>query len=441
MSYAAVLRTPHALRTFGSALVGRLSYGTVSLSLLLAVASTIGSYTLAGAVIAVFAGTSAALAPTRAGLVDRWGPRRALPPMAGAYALTLAALAACTWRPGVPAVVLVLLTVAAGVFAPPLGPVMRALWSELVPDPELRRRAFSLDTVCEELLYVSGPLVAGALATAARPAVGVALSALLVLGGTLLLASAQPLRGTRNDAHSDSRNNAPDDAHEAAAAAVPLPLPARIRRTGGLLAGALRRGGGQPGSGRPGPGLFSALRLPIGVAAGVGACLGAYGLLVVVFAEAHGRAASAAWVEAALAGGSAVGGLVLGAVPWRAPAGTRLMVLAAALGLSVCLAAAVPGVPWLAAAAAVSGLTISPTLSTAYLLADELAAAEHRTRAGTMVNTAFNAGGSAGTAGIGLLTGQLPLALCFVLAAAPALAALAAGPRRSAGALRPAEAR
>lgn len=98
-SYSAVLRTRHAARTFGAALLGRLSYGMVPLSLMLAVKGATGSYPVAGAVMALFGLTSVLLSPIRAALIDRYGPRRALPPMAAAYTLLLAVLAYATWRP------------------------------------------------------------------------------------------------------------------------------------------------------------------------------------------------------------------------------------------------------------------------------------------------------------------------------------------------------
>lgn len=116
-SYATVLRTPGAARIFAAALTGRLSYGIVPLSLLLAVTGTTGSYARAGWVMAGFATATVVLSPVRAGLVDRFGPRRALPPMAAGYALVLLGLAAATWRPGVPFAVLLALAAAAGMLA------------------------------------------------------------------------------------------------------------------------------------------------------------------------------------------------------------------------------------------------------------------------------------------------------------------------------------
>src|SRR5262249_45408199 len=154
-----------------------------------ALTDTTGSYALAGGAIALFGLTTVLLSPVRAGLVDRYGPRRVLPPLSIAYAVLLATLAGTTWRPGTPARALLALTAAAAPAPPPLGPVMRAMWSQLLPDEEGRRRAFSLDTVAEELLFVTGPLVAGLCIAAGAPAAGVALSAVLVVTGTLAMVS------------------------------------------------------------------------------------------------------------------------------------------------------------------------------------------------------------------------------------------------------------
>ncbi|WP_316520035.1 MFS transporter [Kitasatospora brasiliensis] len=392
-SYATVLRTPGAVRLFGTALIGRLSYGIVPLSLLLAVTETTGSYARAGWLMALFATSGVLVSPVRAGLIDRHGPRRALPPMAAGYALVLLGLAATTWRPGVPYPALLALAVAAGVLAPPLGPVTRAQWSALLPDQALRRRAYSLDTVAEELLYVTGPLLAGLIVAAtARPALGLVLGAALVLGGALALASSVP------------RGSAESEANSAATAERSRPWQ-----------------------------LLARTRQPLAAAAAAGAGLGAFGLFAVVFAQRHGQAADVAWVEATLAAGSAVGGLVLGAFDWRASAQTRLAVLTATFGGALALTSLAPTLPLLAAVAALAGLTVAPTLTTAYLLTDELAEPGQRTRAGAWVNACFNAGSSAGTAAAGLLADRFPLPLCLALAASPALAALAAARTGAAG--------
>ncbi|MCF3121839.1 MFS transporter, partial [Streptomyces arenae] len=384
--YLTVLRTPHALRAFVCALFARLSYGIVSLSLMLAAKDASGSYAVAGTAAALFGATSVLLSPARAALVDRHGPRRVLAPMVSVYAALLTALAVLTWRPGAAPAPLGVLAALAGACTPPLGPVMRTVWAELLDDDRaLLQRAYSLDGVAEELLFVSGPLLVGLIVQVGPAAAGVAVSAALIWGGTLAFLASPAVRGRR-------------------------------RRPGGAPRGGMRAAG-------------RGLLQPVAVVAGVGLCLGALDLLFVAFAEEAGHPDAVVWVLAAFSAGSAVGGLLHGGISWRASARTRLPVLAVALGAASAAAGLAPGLPVLAGVAACAGLFVAPALTTAYLIADEAVAPELRTQAGAWVNTAVNAGISGGTAAIGAVIGGVPLAWCFVgVAVAPVLAAAATLP-------------
>ncbi|MGW9170820.1 MFS transporter [Streptomyces decoyicus] len=383
-SYAAVLREPHVLRTFAPALVARFSYGIVFVSLAVALTQATGSYAWAGGALALFGASTAFLAPLRARLIDRRGPRRVLPTMAAVYALLLAALTAATWQAGAPRWLLMLLTGVAGACAPPLGPVMRAAWSALLPDPAQRQRAFSLDTVAEELLYVSGPLAAGVFIAVGHPAIGVGVSAGLLLSGTLVMVAS----------------------------------PAMCAPDPGIAAGA-RQMGVSRGRWRGLRG--NSLLEPVMVTAGVGMCLGALSLLLVVFSERQKEPAAVAWLEAALAVGSAIGGLAYGARAWRLPGRIRLPLLALALGLVLSIAGMSPNLWVLALVVCAAGACVAPALTTAYLVADECTDTTSRTRAGTWVNSAFNAGSSGGTALTGLTVDLLPLWCCFAVATLPAV--------------------
>lgn len=372
-SYAAVLRTPYARRTFAAALLGRLSYGTVSVAVMLAVARATGSYAVAGTVMALFGAAVVLLSPLRAALVDRYGPRRALVPLSLCYGGLLCALAAVTWRPGAPAVLIGAVAVAAGMFPPPLGPTMRVVWAELLDDRRLLERAYSLDAVAEDLLFVSGPLAVGVVVQWAPPAAGVALSALLVTTGTLAFVTSPGVGGVRPSG---------------TAKAVP--------RKGLRAARGLAR--------------------PMAVAAAVGLGLGGLDLLVLAFAELrHAGEGTVPWVLAALSAGSVAGGLLNGAITWRTPARVRAPRLALALGATLTATALAPGLATLTAAVVCAGLFVAPALTTAYLLADESATPDSRTQAGAWVNTAVNAGSTAGTAVAGALVGAVPLTVCFVL--------------------------
>jgi predicted MFS family arabinose efflux permease len=391
-SYAVVLSPPHVARTFGAALVGRLSYGVVFLSLVLAVTRVTGSYAVAGGVIALFGLTSSLLSPFRAKLIDRHGPRKALPPMAILYAGLLGALAAMTWQAGTPRDLLWITGGACGACSPPLGPLMRTLWGVLIPDRELLPRAYSLDTVAEELLYTTGPLLAGLFAAYANPALGVAVSAGLILTGALALVSSPVVRNRAAPSKADGTTGSPSPAARTA----------------------------------PAPRVKTWYRHSVVVSAGLGACLGALSLIAVAFAGQHHHIASVAWVEAALAVSSAMGGLLYGAFRWQVSLQMRLLFLTLALSLFVILAAQSPDIYVLVAVVGATGLFVAPTLTSVYLIADEAAAPSARAEAGAWVNTAYNMGNSAGIAGIGLLISRLPLAACFTVAAAATLLPAAA---------------
>ncbi|MDX2914715.1 MFS transporter [Streptomyces griseiscabiei] len=381
-SYAAVLRIPYARRTFAAVLVGRLSYGMVPIAVLLAVSRATGSYAVAGTVMALFGATSVFLSPARAALVDRYGPRRALLPMASLYAVLLGVLAVASWRPGAPGPLLGAVAVAAGACTPPLGPTMRTVWSELAAsDAGLLRRAYSLDGVAEELLFVSGPLVVGGVVQFAAPAAAVVLGAVLVVAGTFGFVTS----------------------------------PAVARMPG---SGAAPKEGAGPRSRRPAAGLVA----PVVAAGGVGLSLGALDLLVLAFAEQRGHGDDVvAWIFAALSAGSAVGGLAYGVVEWRSGARARLALLTAGLGVTLAAAGLAPGLAVLTGAVVCAGLFVAPALTTAYLVADASAPPDARTRSGAWVNTAVNAGLSAGAAGSGLLVARFSPSLGFALAGGTAL--------------------
>ncbi|WP_051828244.1 MFS transporter [Streptomyces bicolor] len=380
-SYAAVLRIPYARRTFAAALLGRLSYGIAPLSMMLAVTRASGSYAVAGIVMALFSGTSVFLSPARAALIDRHGPRRALVPMVAVHTALLGLLTLVVWHPhAVSPLVLGAVTTAAGASTPPLGPTMRAVWGRIAPDRALVQRAYSLDAVAEELLFVSGPLLVGVLVGLAPPAVGIVVGAVLMAVGTAGFVSSPAVRD--------------------------VPPGAAKARTHGKGRRRVLRGLGRP----------------VVAAAGVGLALGAVDLLVVAFAEGRGYGGdSVAWVLAALSAGSAVGGLLNGAVAWRTSAAARLPLLAVGLGLALLGAGLAPGLGSLASATAVAGLFVAPAITTAYLIADETAAPEARVQAGAWINTAVNAGITAGAASAGVLVGRLPTGWCFAVAGAVTL--------------------
>jgi MFS family permease len=381
--YRAVLRTPHACGAFAASLVGRLCYGIVSLSLILTLTAGGRDYGFAGFVMALFGLAVVLASPFRAWMVDRHGPRRALPPMAAGFTAVLVAMAVIPARSGTGDAAIAALAAAAGACAPPLGVVMRTLWGALVDDRSLLQTAYSLDGVAEELLYVAGPVITGVITIVAKPAIGLLVTAGLAVAGTGLFLRSPALGRLKAAATRPSSR-------------TPAAAPA------------------EPGSGRA----ILALALATGA---IGLCLGGLGLVIVAFSQARHDPAAVAWIEAALSAGSALGGLGYGAMAWRISARHRLVLLAAGLAVILLPAALSPNLLVLALLVGLAGVLVSPALATAYVLADSLASPQARNRAGNWVNSGYNAGSSAGSVLSGQLIGRIPLTACLPVLAAPAL--------------------
>lgn len=358
-SYRAVLALPYARPTFAAALVGRLAYGLLPLSLLFTVQSATDSFASAGVVVAVF-GAMSLLLPFKARIVDRHGQHRVLPALAAATSGALAAIAVLTWSGTDSTAPYVALTVVAGAAAPPLGPAMRATWRVLTDGTGLKERAYSLDSVCEESLYLIGPMIVGLVLAIASGAAALMATAGLLTIGTF---------------------------------AMVWPPPAR--RPGTAAAGPARFGIGPLRS----PGFAPVVTTILATAAALSI---AY-TCIAARAQHHGTPEAAGYIEAAIACGSVTGGLLWGRLAHRRSRMTQLTVLVAYLAVGIAVASAATSLVALGAVMAPTGLAIAPLFVVAYLAADELAPPHQRTEASTWVNTANNIGSALGASVAGIL--------------------------------------
>lgn len=380
-SYRAVLSSPHALRLFLPATAGRLAYGVLPLALFFTVAGASGSLSAAGLSAAALNLTVVVAGPLRARLVDRCG-RRVLPLLALLYAASTALLVTAAYADA-PLPVLLALAALAGACPPPLGPAMRVAWAQLTPEGPLRLRAYSLDAVVEEILFTAGPLLTGvAIAAAAPQAALVAAFGLLITGAALFGFAPGP------------------PAAASAPASSAAPGRARLLRSPRFVAMLL-------------------------IVAGFFGGLGLVDVAVPVAAVAAGSPAAAGYLLAALSAGSVVGGLLFGRRTWRTPFAALLPRAAGLLGVLVVVLALLPSLWLLGVGLLLAGLVLSPGLIMAYALAEQLSPESARTEASVWVNTACNAGITAGTALAGLLADAAPRWLLFALGGALVLAAAA----------------
>src|SRR6201986_97976 len=188
-SYRELFGQPVLRRLAISDVCARLPQGMVSITLRLAAAQH-ASMTVAGLVVAGYTLGQAVTAPVRGRLADRRGLVPAAVLCGSGYVLALAALLASSLARA-PAALLIGCAALAGLVNPPLSPGMRSLWSAQAT-AGLRQAAFALDAAVFDLAYITGPVLASALATGIAPAAALAVMLALPPAATVPIGRGQP---------------------------------------------------------------------------------------------------------------------------------------------------------------------------------------------------------------------------------------------------------
>jgi len=179
-AYRDLIRVPGVLNVTASQLFARLPQGMLSLAILMHVQGLTSSYALGGAVVACVSLGEAIAMPVTARLTGRVGMVPVLVASAAVNGLGLLALALA----GSSAPLLIVLGLLIGASVPPLMPVVRALYPQMVRGDGVRA-LFALDTTAQELIWVVGPVVATFLASAVSTAIPLVVSAAVTVGGTV----------------------------------------------------------------------------------------------------------------------------------------------------------------------------------------------------------------------------------------------------------------
>lgn len=387
--YGQLLRTRGAWTFLLPGFAARQPFAMLTVSLVLLVEHTTGSYGAAGAAAAVTGVSMALFAPWTGRLADRHGQRAVLVPGVLVHTLsglTLTALALAH----APLWALLLAAVPTGASTPQIGPMVRARWSQRLQDSPLMPTAAAFESVTDELTFVLGPLLATALCTMAHPAAGLVTEATLTLLGGLLFA-----------ALSDGGRRADPGA--------------------GLARTAVSGGG---------PGRVSALRVP-GVRVlmvaflGIGSVFGGMQVSLAAFTESIGEPGLNGVLYGVFAAGNMLSGLVCGAVAWKTAPGRRLVAGYTALALTASGLWAASSALTLAGLGLLVGICVAPALITGYTLVEDLVPAGARTEAFTWLTGAVALGQAVAVTLAGQLEDRLRDGAGFLVPAGGTLLALA----------------
>ncbi|MGW1890196.1 MFS transporter [Streptomyces sp. NPDC002004] len=364
--YGQLLRTRGAWTFLLPGFAARQPFAMLTISIVLLVQHTTGSYGSAGAVSAVTGVSMALFAPFSGKLADRHGQRAVLLPgvlVHTSAALVLTALAlshAPLWA-------LFAAAVPTGASVPQIGPMVRARWGVKLQGTPLMTTAAAFESVTDELTFVLGPLLATALCTAVDPAAGLVTEAGLTLVGGLLFAA--------------QKSTQPSVAWSAGEARTQVEHVSALRIPG--------------------------VRVLIVTFLGIGSVFGGMQVSLAAFTESIGDPGMNGVLYGVFAAGNMLSGIVCGAIAWKVAPQQRLVVGYTALTL------AASGL-WLAHSALVLaglgllvGMCIAPALITGYTLVERLVPATARTEAFTWLTGAVALGQAAAVTVAGQLEDRL----------------------------------
>jgi MFS family permease len=384
-AYRRVFGAPGVRRIVFFGILARLPIGMGAVALILFVHGKTGSFGSAGVVAGAFTIGLGITGPPLARTIDRHGSRWIVVPGSLVLAAALVGVVALG-EAGAGTVPLAAAGFVAGSASTPIGGILRHRWAILVAPSELPT-AYALDAVMIEVVFVSGPLLAGVLAATVGTAESLIVAGLMGIVGAIGFARVAGVPAGQN----------PD---------------AERHWLGALVSPSLR--------------LLVISALPL---AGT---FGALDVTLPAFGAHHGAAALGGPYAATLAFGSGVGGLLYGARPGLFGPPPRALALLGVLMTLTCLPLpAATTIPEMFVFAAIAGLCIAPQITVRNQIVQSKLVAGTVTEAFTWLALATTAGASIGSALVGPLVEAAGWrAGALVAVALPALATVVVLARR-----------
>ncbi len=379
--YGRLLRTRGAWTFLLPGFAARQPFAMLTLSIVLLVQHTTGSYGAAGAVAAATGVSMALFAPWSGRLADRHGQRAVLVPGVLVHTVSGLALTALALT-GAPLWALFAAAVPTGASVPQIGPMVRARWGVRLKGSPLMATAAAFESVTDEFTFVVGPLLATALCTAVDPAAGLVAEASLTLIGGLLFAA--------------QKNTQPPVVREGHA---------RVEHGSALRV---------PG-----------VRVLIVTFLGIGSVFGGMQVALAAFTESIGNPGLNGVLYGVFAAGNMLAGIACGAIAWRTAPQRRLVLAHTALALTASALWTTHSALLLAGLGLLVGMCIAPALITGYTLVENLVPAGARTEAFTWLTGAVALGQAAAVTAAGQLEDRLWNGAGFLVPMAGTVLALA----------------
>lgn len=361
----AVLTANGSALPVAAGLVGRLPLSMMSLVQVLLLRHVGFDYVAVGAVVAVNSACSATFAPLVGRTIDRFGQTRILLPLAVGWPLCVVALVHFSaGRSLGPTLICAGL---AGALLPPMPACVRTAWPAMLPTPELRERALTVDAVLQEFVFFAGPILVVYLNSLRSPALSAYFAAAVGAIGSGVFACTRAARRQRG-----------------------TPRAVREPRT------------------RQGPLRVPGVRTMAATFVFVGASWSALTLVLTAITAHEGYpSAFSGWALGALSVGSVLGGIWASWAPTRGRTKQRLraalIVHTALLALLVVVNGEVPVLVLMLLA----GVPVAPALGSAYTLVGQLSPKGAVTEAFTWLSSALLIGGAIGAVTAGFAVDRI----------------------------------
>lgn len=379
-AYRRVLSVPGGAAFSMAGLLGRMPISMVSLGIVILVEYTTGSYALGGTTSAAYVLANAVLAVAHGRAMDRWGQSRVLPLAIVVHAVAMSGLMLLATADA-PAALLLPVAVLAGGALPQCGSSVRARWSHVLDSSRDVQTAYALESVVDETVFVTGPVIVTMLATAWHPMAGLVVATACGLVGTLWLSSQ---RRTEPPAHP--------------------PDPQTRRRP-------------------PMPWRVVIPLLVVSLA--MGALFGGSEVAAVSFAEDEGAQQYAGAALAIFSFGSLLAGVITGLISWRAGPLVRLRWSLVLLTLGALPLAFVGSLPVMLPLMFLTGMGVAPGLISCNAMIEQAVPRARLTEGMALLHTAMGAGVAPGAALAGVVADSVGGARPFVVCAAGAALAMA----------------